>query len=260
MDLATTLKIRRLCPTFDARCFPEAEREAIGEVGRFLKLLGDATSNFDECLDLYGYLLERREADPEPERPSRIGTRVTVPGDPPSEYDLDLDKWRSDFSSWRERTPPIEKWQMVALRSGTMDLFDYSKLINQLKEALEKAPTLKAQASDKLLLLGIDAFNEAFPKIGGVRHLAAHPHEIAASTENFRNHAYKKSMMFQHTVVYKNDDKRRPYYQGTYHGHLVGYELSEITLQTLWNVTQIIWEAFYGAESELSALSRATDD
>lgn len=260
MNLATTLKMRRLCPTFDVRSYPDGEREAISEVARFLTLIGDATYKFEECLGLYTYLLEQREADPEPKRPSRIGTRITHPGEPRSEYDEAIVNWHSDYMIWRHGTPPFEQWQMLVLRSGALELYDHSRVVNLLGVACSKAPTFMERVDRDLRRQAGKLFRSAFPKIEGVRNLAAHPHELAASTVKFSEHAVSGRMMLQDTIVHLDDNKLRPFYQGSYDGKIVGYELSADAVELLWSVSGLIWKAFYGAESELSALSRSTAD
>jgi len=190
---------------------PEAELDAVREIGHWLWMLDNFVTDFYAALELFDYT----------ETHYKTGFE-NVPANPPPSLGVVFNV-------------PM-KWQFIAARDGAMTIFHFQKTMEAIRGSSTFAPSLYKQLDTEKLKLAKKLFDSYFPRATKMRNIVGH------AAENTMQPLERDGSKLQGVTVLHSLAGRR--YITDYDGETFTYELSEANLRKLNTVKLRIFEGF----------------
>jgi hypothetical protein len=152
----------------------------------------------------------------------------------------------------------LSNWTEIASRDGAMTIWDFATAMHLVRKNLDACPTVNAMVDRSQLERAIALFHQSFPNAKHIRHAAAHPAEIhgtpARTALNSHEGSYDDGFIridnSYGTVITGTFNRQ---VLATIYGQIIGYELSQASVDKLAAVLTAVNAALTPASETLHA-------
>lgn len=141
-------------------------------------------------------------------------------------------------------------WELIAGRDGAMTIWDFARATHLVSKNLEKCPTLAMLVDRPRYEKCLAQFQQDFPNAKIIRHAVAHPSDLYGAPKDAASNSFTGEFNAHGIEIDAND--ANTVFDGisgrqvlvTIYGQIVGYELSDDSVQKMQHVRDEIHKVF----------------